>query len=326
MDLVSLVESSSCSLYESPSKSRVRRFIVSTPESRSICNDPLVLGVRYTELLRHACEKCLDALREHEVLTATESECMVLHILRGGLNFGIREALARALKWNRHTSAFVSAQRARVATSDDWIITENEYKKLSFHGKSTILFGDVVATGTSLRYALKEIIQSAKQANSQIESILFFTIGGPRSHEILEELETELLTENPSYRGSAVVYFEGIFNVAEPNTPVAIKIDGTDLLRRDAILAPEFIDSQYMDPCFPLERCAVYDAGSRAFDVPEYLEDVIEYWQQTLDLTPETSFNQLLAERYPELDAARFGDIDLEVLCREHLNRLRGLL
>ena len=69
-------------------------------------------------------------------------------------------------------------------------------------------------------------------------------------------------------------------------------------------MAPEFIESQYEDPSYPLERCTIYDAGSRAFWVREYANDVLNYWKQVLDLAASgISFLEYLEQRFPELDA-----------------------
>lgn len=119
-----------------------------------------------------------------------------------------------------------------------------------------------------------------------------------------------------------MIFFEGNFAVAEEETPLQIKITGTDLIRRDSVLAPEFLESQYENPSYPLERCTIYDAGSRAFWLPEYMEDVKEYWQHTANLaTDGLSFSELLNERCPELDSKRFSSIDLSELCKDQIKK-----
>ncbi|MBN8549001.1 MAG: hypothetical protein J0M12_06780 [Deltaproteobacteria bacterium] len=314
----------SCSLYElsrEPGKSRV--FIASTPETRAICNDPFITGTQYTRSLTAACAKTLQALKKAQALDLKEADTTVLHILRGGLNFGLREALSDAFSWNDHASAFVSAQRARSSTNPaDWIITETAYSKLHLRKIDNVVFGDVVATGTSLRYALQQIGHTAKASGSEICSLTFFTIGSPCSHAIIDEIDREYRLHFPDYQGSSVIYIEGIFQMATDATAMKIKIDGTDLLRTESVLAPEFIESQYEYPSFPLERCTIYDAGSRAFDIDEYLHDVKDYWHQTMLLAEGgMTFKQLLHERFPELDAQRFGDTNLETLARAQLSK-----
>jgi len=76
---------------------------------------------------------------------------------------------------------------------------------------------------------------------------------------------------------------------------------GTDLMRCGALLADELRASQEEDPGRALERCAVYDAGSRAFDVPCYLEDVRGYWTALGGLARKgLTLAEALAERWPD--------------------------
>lgn len=325
-----LGRSAGCSLYEirADSPPAPRRYLVSTPETRTICNDPTFVGLAYTSALRKACKKTLRALARRSPFPFNEPKTTVLHILRGGLNFGLREALHEAFGWNRHGSAFISAQRARTSGNmEDWHITEGSYQKVYLSPEADIIFGDVVATGTSLEYALHELLALVQREGVSIRSVLFFTIGGIRAEQILQEVDRVCRDRFPGYLGAATVYFEGRFGIAFPDTDLRIKVPGTDLLRKGGLYAPEFLESQYAKPTFPLERCAIYDAGSRAFWLPEYTEDVWDYWEQTLWLSKEgVGFADLLRERAPDLDPARFGRPSLEDLCRDQLAACENLL
>jgi hypoxanthine-guanine phosphoribosyltransferase len=325
LDLID--KNSSCALYLSKvdSSPLVKSYVLSTPESRAICNDPFVTGMSYTQKLSAACVKALKILQLKELIILAEDDTTVLHILRGGLNYGLRDALHQAFGWNNHASAFISAQRARKSpNSEDWIITESSYKKIYLKKRNNIVLGDVVATGTSLEFALQRLKDAAAEnPEISISSLVFFTIGGPRSHQIIERISAELKKAFPGYTGSTVVYLEGIFAVATPQTAMSIKYDGTDLLRTASTLTPEFIESQYESASYPLERCTIYDAGSRAFDTNEYFHDIEDYWSKTLALAEKgTTFSALLKERFPELQADRFKQVDLKELCRQQLGKL----
>ncbi len=333
MALATIEKNDQISLYDAGPYRQVGRLVASTPETRSICNDPFVVGINYTDLLRTACAKVLKSLVARGRVALAEDDTSVLHVLRGGLNFGLREALGISFGWNNHASAYISAQRARKQPkSEDWIITESSYRKIHLKKRNNIVFGDVVATGTSLEYALKRLTETAKETGSVIESLVFFTIGGQRSHEILAAIDDELRASQKNYRGSTVVYFEGVFSVASAQgfsdrPKLSISIDGTDLLRTRSILAAEFLESQYQNSCYPLERCTIYDAGSRAFDTDQYFLDIKDYWTKTLALAEKgMSFSALLAERFPELDARRFGaSPDLAALCKSQLAKIPAL-
>lgn len=70
----------------------VKAYIATTPETRRICNDPRCLGLDYTNALSAACAKVLMAMP----LGLVERETAVVNILRGGLNYGLREEIGRA--------------------------------------------------------------------------------------------------------------------------------------------------------------------------------------------------------------------------------------
>jgi hypothetical protein len=241
------------------------------------------------------------------------------------LNFQLREALAQAFCWNAHGSWFISAQRQLVSNGNgEWEIVEDSYNKMFEHAEVDVVFGDVVATGTSLQHGLDKLRERLSDS-MRCRSVTFFTIGSSITGEKIERWRAEVAQALGQQVECCVVYYEGIFGVAQPMTPIRIKIDGTDLLRRDGAIAPEFLASQYENPAFPIERCTIYDAGSRAFCVPEYLADVEEYWHQVLALAAEgVTFSELVRERCPEIDPARFGSVDLETLARAQLGRVGG--
>lgn len=305
----------------------ITEILVSTPESRAICNDPFVMGIDYTRKLASASAKALKALQENGLFTGSERSTSVLTILRGGLNFGLRDALADAFGWNTHGNWYISAQRQLSdPKSGAWEIVEDSYTKMAPHGEMDIVFGDVVATGTSLKHGLMKLSETLTRS-CRYNSITFFTIGGGVSGEIMAEWRKLIESRQGSPLKATVVYFEGIFGVAGPRTPVTIKLDGTDLLRRDGVMAPEFIESQYENPCYPLERCTIYDAGSRAFHVPEYLEDVVDYWRQVkAQAESGTTFEELIAERCPAIQPERLGRLDLKTVVDQHLTKLQQRL
>ncbi|MCC6219804.1 MAG: hypothetical protein IT291_01030 [Deltaproteobacteria bacterium] len=325
-----LQTSSHCSFYELPKEEdiSISRFLASTPESREICNDPFLVGVNYTAALTKTCTAVLKAFQKKAPFELNEKHATVLNILRGGLNFGLREALFNAFNWNEHASAFISAQRARKSVgSEDWYISENEYQKVYFSPQSCLIFADVVATGTSLAYALQRVLSLARYEEKEIESILFLTIGGIKAEQLLLSADKYCREHFRTYSGAAVIYLEGRFDVATSHSDLRIKISGTDLLRKNALLTPEFFNSQYDDPAFPLERCAIYDAGSRAFLVEEHYRDVLDYWRQTLALANNGStYEELLTERCPDLTPDRFKSPNLSDLCWRQVHRLQERL
>jgi hypothetical protein len=210
--------------------------------------------------------------------------------------------------------------------STEWEIVEDSYVKLHQHPEFDVVFGDVVATGTSLRHGLEKI-RGLLSTKMRCRSLTFFTIGGPITGECIEAWKREVAENLGQDVACSVIYFEGVFGVAHPQTPVRIKLDGTDLLRRDGAMAPQFIASQYENPAYPLERCTIYDAGSRAFHVPEYLADVREYWELVAEQAASgVTFSELVTERCPEVEPSRFGQIDLRDVARTQVERLSTMM
>jgi uracil phosphoribosyltransferase len=318
-----------CSIYkiEEEGKTSVNRLVISSAETRAICNDTTVMGVNYTRKLRKACSMARTSLQDEQVICLEERKTIVFNILRGGLNFGLREAIADAFDWNLHGSSFISAQRARInPDSEEWHIIESDYQKVYMPQSAQIVIGDVVATGTSLEFGLEALVKQAEINNTNIESILFFTYGGKRTEEILENVDALCRAKFKGYQSTTLCYIEGRFTVPTVSTPLTIKLTGTDLVKREALMAPEFVESQYENPAFPMERCVIYDAGSRAFWLPEYLEDVIEYWEQVHTMARRgRTFEQQVGERVPNLDCSKFGAVDLEELASAQLTKLKSI-
>ncbi|MCL3779213.1 phosphoribosyltransferase [Prolixibacteraceae bacterium JC049] len=327
--LKKIIGDNQCAIYniEDGKETRVQRCVISTPETRAICNDPLVMGVNYTRKLQNACSKVIAGLQQSNNIQLEEKETIVFNILRGGLNFGLREAIADAFDWNQIGSSFISAQRARVSKdSEDWHIIESAYKKVYMPDVAQIVIGDVVATGTSLKHGLKALIEQAEINQTHLRSILFFTVGGPITEEILEEVDAMCRKRFPEYEKTTLCYIEGRFEVPSPDTNLNIKITGTDLIRLNALMAPEFVESQYEKPTYPIERCTIYDAGSRAFWLPEYIDDVKHYWEENLKLAENgMTYEELLNERFPLIDASKFAEKDLIQMCEQMVEALNSL-
>ena len=289
--------------YTSP----VHRYIVSTAETREICNRPEVVGCEYTDRLRRAVTKALVNAPFRSVLEAhSEHRVCVLNFLRGGLNFDIRSALHEGLGFNHHTSAFMSSQRSKTPDGR-WQVKEDMYRKLRIPSQAFVLAGDVVATGITVANGFEVLLKHLVTIGSSISRLVFFTIGCHKLEKHLATFDTEFRNVFPDYEGTYAVYFEGKFKLVDSKTELRIGIPGTDLIRRDCLLAPELVASQWEQVSYPLERCTIYDAGSRAFDTPRYVADVLEYWVRVQELAGEGfTLQEAVAERWPVDDYADY--------------------
>lgn len=300
------------SLYQlhGPNGSQITRYLISTPETRMICNQPEIVGMEFTEKLHRAIRKTLEVLPEAEQFKQwPDYETNVISILRGGLNFGIREALAKAYGYNKHSTTYLISQRQKDTVTNKWHAEVQTYKKITIPKVVNFFLGDVIGTGTSVREALKTLKELMDMVNVRtVKHFTVMTFGSKNAEKVLEEWDAELRKKFPDYKGTIIIYFEGKFKLADNEIHKAIRLtdSGTDFLRRDCILTPEFALSQYDQVYYPLERCTIYDAGSRAFDILLYKAELQEYWAKMLqEANNGYTLFDALQERFPDTYASK---------------------
>jgi hypothetical protein len=177
------------------------------------------------------------------------------------------------------------------------------YRKIRIPDGAVLLIADVVATGVTAENGLEVLEQHLVEHGARLRGMVFFTLGCHKLEKILEARHESFKSRFPGYEQTHAVYLEGKFRLVDSTTNLLIGIPGTDLIKRDALLSPELELSQYDSISAPLERCIIYDAGSRAFDVREYLDDVIEYWEQVRLLARRGhTLVDVLRERWPETE------------------------
>ncbi len=279
---------------------KIKSFVVSTPYSRDFLNRPEVYGVRFTNALRRTITLALKNFPDPEAVAGLNPEKIsVVHFLRSGLNFGIRDSLYDAFNFNTHLSSFLTSQRQRDQYGR-WYIKDDQYRKLEIPDGVSFFIGEIVATGVTVENGFDILFRQAKNLGREVENVFFFTIGCHKIEKTLRLYDGLFRSAFPGYRNTFLVYLEGKFHLADSKTKVAVKIQGTDLMRTPALLAPEFELSQFRSLAPVLERCVIYDGGARAFNVPEYLQDVRGYWEEMEDLArADMSLARALAERWP---------------------------
>jgi len=310
---------------------KIRTYVATTPFSRELLNRPEVYGCRFTNALRRAVTLVLKHFPEPEAVSGLEPEKIsVVHFLRSGLNFGIRDGLYDACRFNTHLSSFLTSQRQRDRYGR-WYVREDQYRKLEIPDGVSFFIGEIVATGVTVENGFDIIFRQAKNLGRRVENVFFFTIGCHKIEKTLRKYDGLFRSAFTGYRHTYLIYLEGKFHLADSKTRVAVKIQGTDLMRAPALLAPEFELSQFGSPAPALERCVIYDGGARAFNVPVYLEDVRSYWERMEELARGgMTLAQALAERWPaseyELPFSEFrkvksriwGKTDPDILRRAH--------
>lgn len=347
----------------------VRRLLMTTPQTRAICNEPLISGQQYKDLLTSAILSVLkDTPVNQEILDADPHGLIVLYILSGGLTFDIQAPLYE-LGLNC-TISMQSEQRLR-KPDGRWEIYKNSYAKrhIPKYIKNITLFaGDVCASGKSLCYGLgfqiaqflgddlkEEILgelyrptdgtlnpndritrlfdNACDPANPDREKVLstllerleevkqhepglfqnklpfsdlyFFTIGGHRAEIVLINYEEILRILFPdSFQRITVIYFEDRFDCIHKkndafNKSMTIHF-GTDLLKRKNHLpAPEYERSVFQHAGNLINRCSIYDCGSRRFDWQFHYADLLCYFAECARLGKSNyPAMELITEKY----------------------------
>ncbi len=317
--LLKIKSSSKAVAYEISPRQKIKRYIVSTPFTRSILNKPEIIGFDYIKNLRAGVFETLK-LFSNQFEKYGDKNISVLHFLRGGLNFGLFNMLNSAYGFNRMNASFITSQRYKKRT--DWFIKDDQYRKFSLPDDATIFIGDVLATGTTLDNGLEILRKQCLSEDKNIRRVVMFTIGCRRAEEILEKYHA-IFQKNFDYEETIIIYFEGRFVVPLSKNDFTICLPGTDLVKKNALLTPEFAKSQSEKVTYPLERCVVYDVGARAYDYMTHLDDVIDYWRK-LSHTGMT-LKEIYEERWHPDKKIPNSTAALKKICKLRLEFLKGL-
>jgi hypothetical protein len=269
--------------------SDLKRYVVSTRDTRDLMNHPEIINCDFTNLMRNGITNALKGLNILEQLSRIDSRSVnVCHILRGGLNFQVRDALRKAFGYKWHSSSYISSQR--VLKEGKFEISEDTYRKFLIPDQATLYTADIVASGVSLNNGINYIAKYLESKNLQLKNFIFITIGCGEAETVLGKWHRLFKDRYPGYEASILIYLEGRFALATQDTPLSNFIADTDLLKSyklGALLAPEFEYSQFDRMIIGLEACAIYDGGKKGFEPVNHIRDVLEFWEKQCLLARE---------------------------------------
>lgn len=282
-----------------------RSFVFSSPSTRRLCSDPLVVGNAYRQALQAAAQALFSQNPFRKILgQASDEQLNVLHILRGGLSFGLLDALGQIGR-SQARASFVTSERFFDSTklsADGWGVHKDAYAEFSFAEKSILLVGDISASGTTFKHVLEKIFSFAELSTasaSLIRRVMVITIGGKPSQDLLASFVPRFRRAFSDFEGIDLVYLEGQFDVADQKRPRFNGEPGTDLVPGSGILAPEFEADLEKNPWIALEACMVYDGGSRSFFPAKHFASLTEYALKVeAALEKGTSPLDLIADRW----------------------------
>ena len=259
-------------VYELQSKQFVNRyFILSNEGTRRLMAFPEVVGFDTYQCMLPATVAAMKHL-----FPSGGKEVDILTILRGGLNYPVEEACFRS-GIRVSDIHFVSCERI----IEDHIITglEIKYEKLRITRDRTLVIGDIIATGDTLRLCLDQVVDRFRRRGGSIRKIIFFTIGGTRAIELMEKKTEEIRRVFPEFEGFECFFYEGIFTVYENKGVTGINVPDIDFGWKGGVVAPEFRRFVLSHPYSILEKCIIYDGGARRYEIPVHFREALEYWE-----------------------------------------------
>ena len=247
-------------------------LIVSGDGTRRLMASPEVVGFGSYQSMVPATMKGMQYLVDNGLA----DDVNILTILRGGLNYPIEEACYRCGIKVRDIH-FVSCERI----IEDHIITglEIKYEKLRVKKDCTIVIGDIIATGDTLRLCLDQVVDRFRRRGGSIRKIIFFTIGGTRAIELMEAKKEEIRKVFPEFEGFECFFYEGIFTVYTGTGATGINVPDIDFGWKGGAVAPEFRRFVLDHPYSILEKCIIYDGGARRYEIPVHFREALEYWE-----------------------------------------------
>lgn len=277
-------------VYELQSKQFVNRyFILSNEGTRRLMAFPEVVGFDTYQCMLPATVAAMKHL-----FPSGGKEVDILTILRGGLNYPVEEACFRS-GIRVSDIHFVSCERI----IEDHIITglEIKYEKLRITRDRTLVIGDIIATGDTLRLCLDQVVDRFRRRGGSIRKIIFFTIGGTRAIELMEKKTEEIRRVFPEFEGFECFFYEGVFTVYENKGVTGINVPDIDFGWKGGVVAPEFRRYVLSHPYSILEKCIIYDGGARRYEIPIHFREALEYWEGLWSRADGIDPRKLVAEK-----------------------------
>ena len=245
-------------------------------------NFPEIVNSDFTNLMKNGITNALKGLNNIEHLSSINSKQVnVYHILRGGLNFEVRNALHKAFGYKWHSSSYITSQRHE--KDGEFAIEDDSYRKFQIPNNTTVYSADIVASGASLDNSLLFLDNYLTAENLKIKNFVFVTIGCSKAEDILEKWDKKFKKTHPEFERTILIYLEGRFALGSKDLPLYNVLPNTDLLKNykfGALITPEYEFSQFEKMIIPLEACSIYDGGKKSFEPVQHIIDILEFWEK----------------------------------------------
>lgn len=269
-------------------------YIVSDPATCKLMASPEVVGYDSYEAMLKPTVKALEILRQSD--RKGLDRVNILTILRGGLNYPVEEGCH---KCGITVTSMSFASCERVIVNNEIVGLDVKYEKLHTEDECTLVIGDIIASGATLKLCLEHVFDKFRQNGHSIRKIVFFTVGGTKAIDIMEDMTAKIRTYWPSFEGFECVFYEGIFTVYSDNGVTGINVPDIDFGWKGAAISPEFRKYVLDYEAAPalLEKCIIYDGGARRYEIGLHAEEVMEYWHQLLGVADTADYRAFLEEK-----------------------------
>ena len=267
-------------------------YIVSEAETRKLMNHPEVVGYEVYASLVTATSQMMYYLKEQKKITSAN----ILSILRGALNYPLEESCYKE-HIRVHDISFMSSER--VFGENDEMSLDIKYCKLTMVPNSTLMIGDIIASGRNARAvsALRHrLLPQTGRTAAQHRSVHHRRHAG---HRDPRKADREIRTYWPDFEGFITVYYEGVFSCYEEGDKGVSGINRAliDFYWKGGIIAPAFRREtlSMQNPLF--EKCTIYDGGARRYEIHEHIDEVLEFWNGILERADQIDKQALLEEK-----------------------------
>lgn len=156
-------------------------YVISEAESRKLLNTPEIVGYEVYNCLVSSTSQMLYYLKEQKKVTTAN----ILSILRGALNYPLEEACYRE-HIRVHDISFLSSER--VFEKEEIAGLEIKYSKLTMVPDSTLMIGDIIASGETLIHCLRYVTDFTEIMAQDSVISLFLQSAEPRESISLRSL------------------------------------------------------------------------------------------------------------------------------------------
>ena len=263
-------------IYSLDSTSLLNKYYVVSGASRELLAFPEVIGFRCYSVLVEETAAALKYLCDRGFRGGFD----IFTILRGGLNYPLEEAAyLNGIKVS--DMHFISCERV---IRDHVILgLEMKYQKVTTKKDTVLAIGDILATGDTLRLCLNHVADLFHQGGGSLKRVIFFTIGGTRGIDLLEELTVRFRELFQGFEGIDCFFYEGIFTVYTDKGASGINTPRIDFGWQGGAVSPDFRRYVMEHPDALLEKCIIYDGGARRYEIPLHFDEVLEYWEGMLE-------------------------------------------